>query len=64
MSCLWLGDATVLKSVPTDRVVIAPGDLEKPSHSANLRRRVDALVLGTGLLRARDPKALIQEITN
>ncbi|MEM7203636.1 MAG: indole-3-glycerol-phosphate synthase [Planctomycetota bacterium] len=52
----------LLRHVPTSRVAVAESGYATPAATATVRGRADAVLIGTGLMRAPDPAAFIAEV--
>ena len=55
------GGRTILQRVPSDRILVSESGVESPRQVRELRGIADAVLVGTALMRAEDPKAFLQE---
>lgn len=51
------------KHVPEGKVVVAESGYDDPAQLAAVRGRVDAVLVGTALMRAGDPAAFVREVS-
>jgi indole-3-glycerol phosphate synthase len=52
----------LMKSIPRERVVVSESGVQKPEDVRHLRGLVDAVLIGTALMRAARPQDFLKEV--
>jgi indole-3-glycerol phosphate synthase len=53
----------LLRTIPKDRITVAESGYTTPQHANEIRGIADAVLIGSALMRSKDPRLFLREIT-